>query len=77
MGLSGLMGMMFDGPGVVRGLIEAGDLPSLHLALSQALWLKSAGHPEAQSLIAEAQKAITAKTARGKRAVGNQTTGRF
>lgn len=61
--MSGLksLGVLIDqGPQTVRWLIEHKDVDR---ALGQALWLKSAGHPQGDLLVAEARRALHARRA--------------
>jgi len=59
-GLMTLVSLLESGPQTVRALIQQGDVDR---ALGQALWLKSAGHPQGNELVAEARRALDARRA--------------
>lgn len=59
-GLENLATLIDQGPDTVRWLIHQGEVDR---ALGQAVWLKSAHHPEADRLVAEAWRAIRARRA--------------
>lgn len=59
-GLKTLVALLDQGPDTVRWLIKQGDIDR---ALAQAHWLKSAGHPQGDLLVAEARRALHARRA--------------